>query len=73
MLPSLAGTAFGELPPQVSEDRALTCCMDVCRMSLQGMQSQAGDPMGSTMAKPQHLTAVFVKPDGNGLFCPAFV
>lgn len=47
----------------------------------QGMQSQtgellslqAGGPVRSSVAKPQHLTAVIVKPDGNGLFCPAFV
>jgi len=36
-------------------------------------QLQVGGPVRSSTAKPQHLTAVFVKPDGNGLFCPAFV
>lgn len=55
--------------------------MDVYRTSLAGdaepdwgaPQLQAGHPVRSGVAKPQHLTAVFVKPDGNGLFCPAFV
>lgn len=62
-----------ELPP--SQGRALARCVDAQRVSLTGsrargtLQLGAGG-VGSSVTKPQRLTAVFVKSNRNGPLLP---
>lgn len=77
--PSTA-SRWAELPPCTGEDEPRSLCRYVQgiagrggRARLGSTQLWAGGPRRSSVAKPQPLAAVFVKPDGNGLFCSAFV